>query len=132
MYTSMRHGLLGSLLRRGGGAEVEREVAYGVLSNPRRRAVARHLLDLGHGVDIGELAEAVAAWEHGVERSRLTGAQRKRLYVPLHQTHLPKMQEAGLLRYERPRGDVVPEPGLEAVRCLVGPSLHDEAGPLRA
>lgn len=137
----MNPGIIDVLLRRdtggddtggGGGVELPRDDAYGVLSNQRRRAVTRYLLDHDGAVALGELAEAVSAWEHGVERSALTGDQRQRLYVPLHQTHLPKMEDARLVEYDRSRKVVRPGAALPAVRGLVGPSLREEAPPLAA
>ena len=48
-----------------------------------------------------ELAERVAAEENGVPREELSSAQRKRVYVSLYQTHVPKMEDAGLVDYDQ-------------------------------
>lgn len=74
---------------------------YRVLSNPRRRATIRHLGRgrTGDAVPLGELAAAVAATEAGADPvpSRL----RDSVYASLHQTHLPILEELGVLRYDQ-------------------------------
>ncbi|MFC7137327.1 hypothetical protein ACFQRB_14460 [Halobaculum litoreum] len=56
--------------------------------------------------EIGELAEHVAAWENGVDVAEVDSTQRRRAYVALHQTHLPRLDEAGVLRYESTREEI--------------------------
>ena len=53
-----------------------------------------------------ELAEEVAAIENDVEVDDLTYKQRKRVYVSLHQTHLPRLAEAGVVHYDKDEGIV--------------------------
>jgi hypothetical protein len=53
-----------------------------------------------------ELAEQIAAWENDVEVGELTSQQRKRVYVSLYQTHLPKLAEAGIVNYDVDEGTV--------------------------
>jgi len=59
-------------------------------------------------VEIGPLAERIAAWENDVPREEVTYQQRKRVYTALQQSHLPKMDEAGALHYDSDRGVIEP------------------------
>ncbi|MFB6104536.1 MAG: hypothetical protein ABEJ57_05545, partial [Halobacteriaceae archaeon] len=53
-----------------------------------------------------ELTTAVAADENGIAEDELTYKQRKRVYTSLHQTHLQKLDDVGLVEYDRNRGTV--------------------------
>ena len=55
---------------------------------------------------MGDLAETIGAWENDTTIPDLTSTERKRTYTSLQQFHLPKMDEAGLLDYDRRAGVV--------------------------
>lgn len=59
----------------------------------------------------GELAEHIAAVENDVDRSEVTSTQRKRVYISLYQSHLPKLEEAGAIDFDENRGTVERVPG---------------------
>jgi DNA-binding transcriptional ArsR family regulator len=90
-----------------GGQQVPRDLVFSVLSNSRRRLVLRYLRTVESTVGVRDLATQVAAWENGVPPAELTYKQRKRVYTSLHQTHLPKLDDAGFVTYDRDRGTVV-------------------------
>jgi DNA-binding transcriptional ArsR family regulator len=97
----------GSLTDRNGGSEqLSKDVIFSMLSNPRRRYVIRYLKSDPGPVRIRDLAQQIAAWENDVDVSDLTYKQRKRVYTSLHQTHLPKLDEAGVVDYDRDRGTI--------------------------
>jgi len=77
---------------------------YDLLSNARRRFVISHLRERGEPVDIMELSETVAAWENDVEPEELTDQQIKRVYVSLYQTHVPKLNQSGIVEYDKDEG----------------------------
>lgn len=54
----------------------------------------------GDTATMNDLAEQVAAWENDAGIPELTSQQRKRVYVSLYQTHLPKLADTGLVDYE--------------------------------
>lgn len=83
------------------GGSPSRDAVFDVLANRRRRYVLHHLRREDGTAELGLLAEAVAAWENDVRVSAVTSGQRKRLYTALQQFHLPKMDDAGLLVYDR-------------------------------
>ena len=77
-----------------------------MLSNQRRRCVLYYLNRNPGPVPLRDLAERIAAWENDVEVAELEYKQRKRVYTSLHQTHLPKLNDAGIVDYDRDRGTV--------------------------
>ncbi|MDS0300843.1 hypothetical protein NDI76_19010 [Halogeometricum sp. S1BR25-6] len=89
-----------------GPVDIEEDDFYEMLGNPRRRHVLRHLRECGCPVSIGELAEHVAAAEHGISVAEVTHAQRKSAYTALYQNHLVKLADAGFVRADRRWVDV--------------------------
>ncbi|MCU4754198.1 ArsR family transcriptional regulator [Halobacteria archaeon AArc-curdl1] len=83
---------------------LSKDVIFELLKNRRRREVLQYLLDAEGTVTLGELAEQIAAWENDTEVTALSSDQRKRVYVALYQTHLPKMDDAGIVDYDQDRG----------------------------
>ena len=83
---------------------LSKDVIFELLKNRRRREVLTYLLEAEETVTLGELAEQIAAWENDTEVSALSSDQRKRVYVALYQTHLPKMDDAGIVEYDQDRG----------------------------
>jgi hypothetical protein len=80
------------------------ETVFEVLSNERRRYVLHHLKAEDERVTVRDLSEQVAAWENDIDIAAVTPKERKRVYTALHQTHLPKMAEVGVIDYDRDRG----------------------------
>lgn len=85
---------------------LSQDVVFDLLSSPRRRFVLYYLNQVDHEVEIGELADEVAAWENNTDVDALTSQQRKRVYVSLYQTHVPKMEDAGIIEYDSDQGTV--------------------------
>ena len=77
---------------------------FEVLRNQRRRYVVQHLKQDDRPVELGDLAQQVAAWEYDTTFEGVTPEQRKRVYTTLQQTHLPKMNSAGILRFDSDQG----------------------------
>lgn len=82
------------------------ETAFDVLSCQRRRYVLHYLLSEEARTELGILARQIAAWENEIEREEITSKQRMRTYTALRQAHLPKMDEAGFVEFDRDRGTV--------------------------
>ena len=79
---------------------------FHLLQTTRRRDTMRYLHDHDSPVRMRDLAEQVAAWENDTTVEGLSSTQRQRVYIPLYQTHLPKLDEAGVIEYEQSRGVV--------------------------
>lgn len=81
---------------------------FDLLSNSRRRSVLRHLEREGEPTQLQRLAELIAAHENDKTVGRLTDRERKRVYVSLYQTHVPAMEEAGVIEYDPESGRIRP------------------------
>ncbi|MDZ5810241.1 hypothetical protein U4E84_02575 [Halorubrum sp. AD140] len=85
---------------------LSQDVSFDLLSNARRRFVLRELQQTSDEVELVELAERLAAKENEVPRDDLTAQQRKRTYVSLYQTHVPKLVEAKVVTYDQDTGRI--------------------------
>ena len=88
-----------------GTVDVAKDVVFDILKNERRRQ-ALHFLREHPTTDLSDLAEHVAALENDKPIRDLTSSERKRVYVGLYQCHLPKMDDAGVIDYNRSRGTI--------------------------
>jgi len=95
-------------------AEPTRQEVFETLSNERRRMVARFLRSEGE-TELRELSREIAARENHTEPAVVTSEQRRRVYNALQQSHLPKMDDHGVVDYDRARGTVRPVDGLDDV-----------------
>lgn len=75
-----------------------------ILSNPRRSHALRHLYLSGGTITVNELSHLVA--EHETGESPPPRNVRESVYVSLHQTHLPKLHELGIVEYDRERKEI--------------------------
>lgn len=86
--------------------EISRDLVFEILSSARRRMILYYLRQHGGHATVNELADQIAAWENEVEPEDLSSQQRKRVYVSLYQTHLPKLSEAEIVDYDDDEGVV--------------------------
>lgn len=88
--------------------QISKDDAFHILQNARRRAVLRFLAE--HPEQdrfvMRDIAEEVAAWEHGTTVQQLVSAERQRVYIALYQSHLPKLDKHNLIDYNQSRGVV--------------------------
>lgn len=82
------------------------DLVFDILSNTRRRMVLYYLRQHGGSASVKELAEQIAALENEVDTEDLGRQQRKRVYVSLYQTHIPKLRDAGIIEYDDSEGTV--------------------------
>jgi DNA-binding transcriptional ArsR family regulator len=73
---------------------------FDVLQNERRRYTLQYLRENSGPVALGDLASHVAAMEYDCDSTDVSSAQRKRVYTTLQQTHLPRLDEAGIVEYD--------------------------------
>jgi hypothetical protein len=81
----------------GGDRALPQETVFDILRNRRRRYALHHLKQRETPVSIGELAEQVAAWEYDTTPEEISSQQRQRVYVSLVQSHLPMMEDEGVI-----------------------------------
>ncbi|WP_425600868.1 DUF7344 domain-containing protein [Halobaculum rubrum] len=99
---------------------VSEDEIFDVLANPRRRHALHAIAgeeDRTH--ELGDLSERVAAWENGIEVAEVSYDERKRVYTALQQSHLPRLDEAGLVEFDKDRGTVDATPALEDVEIYL-------------
>jgi hypothetical protein len=96
-----------------GSDGVGTETLFEVLGNRRRRHVIDVLRQRGGRVALDRLAEEVAARENGLDRTEISAVQRKRVYTALQQTHLPKMDNADVLTFDKTAGTVAPSAAID-------------------
>ena len=86
--------------------ELTRDDLFHVLQCRRRRLVLKYLHEYpgDEPADMSDIAEHIAALEHDTTVDALRSKQRQRVYIALYQSHLPKMDEAGVINYNQDRG----------------------------
>nr|WP_089827584.1 hypothetical protein [Halogranum amylolyticum] len=88
-------------------ADLSKDDLFHILQNQRRRRVLKYLQATDkERVDMRDVAEQVAAWEHDTTLRQLTSDERQRVYIALYQSHLPKLDEKGIVEYNQSRGVV--------------------------
>ena len=104
----------------GRSAGVSEDELFDVLANSRRR-YALHALtgDETRTHELGDLSERVAAWENGIDVAEVSYDERKRVYTALQQSHLPKLDDAGVVSFDKDRGTVDATPALEDVEIYL-------------
>lgn len=86
--------------------ELPLDVIFELLKNQRRRRVLRYLEEESGTVDLGTLAEALAAKENDTSPRALSSSERKRVYIGLYQCHLPKLDDADIIEFDSDRGTI--------------------------
>ena len=73
---------------------------FDVFSNARRRRTVRFLKCQNGSCDLAPLVEQVAAWENDTDPDEVTRTQRRRVYISLYQTHLPMLEDHGIVEWD--------------------------------
>lgn len=105
--------------------KLSRDRVFDILSSPRRRYVLYYLREHGGPVKLTALAEELAAWEHDTTVDELGPQARKRVYVSLYQTHVPKLEDAGLIDYDSDSGELFLAEESSAVDQYLGDETDD-------
>lgn len=85
---------------------LSKDEVFSLLSVERRRRTLEYLRRTNDGTTLSELAEEIAADENDVPVDLISSDQRKRVYIALYQSHLPKLDDAGVVEFEDDRGSV--------------------------
>jgi hypothetical protein len=86
--------------------KLSKDVLFDLVRNSRRRAVVGILWASGEPVPLGDLAERIAADEYDTTVEGVSSAQRKRVYVGLYQSHVPKLESADVVTHDPSTGEV--------------------------
>jgi hypothetical protein len=106
-----------------GDVEFDLSEIFFLLSNERRRRAVQYVIanDDGTGVALGPMAEAIAVSEHDSKTTtdQLSSAERARVRTPLYQDHLDKLDDAGLVEYDKERGLIYARNDIYAANRIV-------------
>jgi predicted house-cleaning noncanonical NTP pyrophosphatase (MazG superfamily) len=89
-----------------GNGSLTRDEIFEMLSNRRRRFVIQYLKNEEEAGTLSDIAEHVAAWENDSTVTDISASERKTVYSSLQQFHLPKMDETGVVEFDRRAGVV--------------------------
>jgi len=85
--------------------DVELDEQFSLL-RARRRRYALYYLQREESATLGGLAGQLAAWENSIDPEAVSYVQRKRVYTSLQQTHLPRMDDLGVVEFDSRTGAV--------------------------
>ncbi|WP_144920712.1 DUF7344 domain-containing protein [Halorubrum salsamenti] len=80
--------------------ELTKDEVFEVLSSSRRRQILYHLHRRGGRADLRSLARDTAADETDETDEPVDSDVVKRFYISLYQTHIPKLEQVGLVEYD--------------------------------
>lgn len=63
----------------------------------RRRLVLKVLANLDEWIELDDLSRLIGSMEESVPESDITGAVYKKYYVSMYQTHVPALEDQGLI-----------------------------------
>ena len=86
---------------------------FHILGNDRRRAIVQLLAEAQATLDVSNVASEIAAEE--TDESSVPNNLYKSVYVSLQQTHLPQLEEDGVIEYDSTAKTITPGPHFEAV-----------------
>lgn len=88
------------------------ETIFDVLSNQRRRFAIHALKHADGPMEVKEVSEHVAAWEHGISPNAVEYDQRRNVHSTLTRTHLPLLEKNGVIEYDEEANLVEPTAAL--------------------
>lgn len=101
-------------------ADLSREEIFEVLSNHRRRCTLRYLKQIKNDTaELREIVDFVTAAETGKPIEKVGSNTRKCVYTALRQSHLPKLDEVGIIEYDSSRGTVTLTDGIKEVHMYM-------------
>lgn len=101
---------------------------FEILRNQRRRDVLWYLLEGSETTTLSDLAEHIAARECEKPVGQLTAQERKRVYIGLYQSHLPKMADSDAIDYNQARGTVERGPQFNRFTEYLPDEEHPDGG----
>ncbi|WP_255171625.1 DUF7344 domain-containing protein [Natrononativus amylolyticus] len=108
-------------------SELTKDDIFHILQTRRRRDALRYLQGTDEPVRMRDLAEQVAAWENETTVEQLSSDERQRVYISLYQSHLPKLDEEGIINYNQSRGIVERTPAADQFDPYLEPTDEEAA-----
>ena len=103
------------------GSLAESEVFH-ILGNDRRRAIVQLLAHESGQVDVSDVATEIAETES--DSTPVPNNLYKSVYVSLQQTHLPQLEEDGVIEYDSEAKTIQPGPHFDDVLAYI--DGHDD------
>ncbi|WP_458206213.1 DUF7344 domain-containing protein [Haladaptatus sp. NG-SE-30] len=107
-----------------GGQNLDESEIHNVLRNDRRRETLRYLRETDGMLTVDELSEHIATIETG--ESPPPRNVRKSVYVSLHQTHLPKLDDLGIVTYDQRSKELTLEDRIREVEVYMEVVPHHD------
>ena len=80
------------------------DVIYAILKSTRRRMTIEYLTNEEPPVSLRGLTETLAAKENDTSKEKLSLQERRQAYTGLYQVHLPKMDDVGVIEFDKELG----------------------------
>lgn len=106
-------------------SRLKQEEIHDVLSNQRRRRALELLQENGDRMTARELSERIAELETG--ESPAPRNKRQSVYVSLHQTHLPKLNDLHIVSYDNQAKEVTLKDTFGEVASYMDSTPHDRS-----
>jgi hypothetical protein len=100
------------------------DAVYDALGNERRRTTIEYLLNEDPPISIEPLAKAVASRENDIPVDELDSMDRKKAYVGLYQCHLPRMDDAGIITFDKKSGMINRGVHFEQIKSVLNPEIE--------
>lgn len=94
---------------------------FPLLADDRRRNVLHCLTRQAGSISLGELSEQLAAWEADPTYDRY-----ERILTSLHHSHLPRLVDGGVVRYDSDQETVTGLDAIESVRPYLDLATADD------
>lgn len=99
--------------------EIDDDRLFDALANERRRRVLSILCEYDATVALADLADEVAVREKKQPITEIPPGEVKRVYMLLYHSHIPKMADANLVRYDQARDRVTWTVSEDRIRSLL-------------
>lgn len=100
-----------------------------ILSNRRRRLLWRLLRQRSDTIELNDASRRIASLENDIDPKEVTYDQRKSVYNSLRQFHCQKMDEAGLIDFDKREGTIRPSTELsEDLMVTIEPDAENVSG----
>ena len=101
------------------------DILFEALAHQRRRYALRSLDNYDAPLALADLAEEVAVQEQDVPITYIPAEDVKQIYISLYHNHLPKLEEASLVRYDQETDSVVLADTGEQLEYHISVAQHD-------
>ena len=105
------------------------DVIFDIASNYRRRFVLKYLHNEADPAALTDIATALAAAENDTAPDQVDKQARKRAYVSLYQTHVPRLAEEQIVAYDETTGEVSLLAPAKVVLSHIGEGRSDSLWP---